>query len=156
METGNARVPQSYIEEDGFTLGRWISQQRSAYKKPGRLSAHRFDRLQALDGWEWSTRFVVRREWVALVRCLGLPSALRVFAVGGVEPGRETLQIEPAWRLWRNWEGGGRAGVGAQASRDSDPDDHPTSARKARMRRRNMAQAEMRSMGNYVTKPVLE
>jgi superfamily II DNA or RNA helicase len=51
---GHARVPRSHVV-DGFRLGAWVGNNRSAFKG-GRLSPERTQRLQALDGWAWNTR----------------------------------------------------------------------------------------------------
>jgi len=45
--------PQTYIEDDGYRLGAWVSQQRQKFRN-GTLSAERSDRLSRLRGWDWS------------------------------------------------------------------------------------------------------
>lgn len=51
---GRARVPSSHVE-NGFRLGAWVIEQRSAYREGG-LSDERFARLEALPGWGWKAR----------------------------------------------------------------------------------------------------
>lgn len=54
---GHARVPYSH-EEDGFKLGEWVANQRSAHKgRAGRkMDAERRRRLEELPGWVWDAR----------------------------------------------------------------------------------------------------
>ena len=47
----NSRIPQLYRSADGFTLGRWVAQQRN-YRKKNALSAERIAQLDAL-GFIW-------------------------------------------------------------------------------------------------------
>ena len=49
---GSARVPNDHVE-DGFGLGSWTGNQRSANRKH-RLSAERIARLEALPDWTWA------------------------------------------------------------------------------------------------------
>ena len=51
---GNARVPQSHVE-NGFKLGAWSNRQRQLYRKE-KLNAGRVRRLEALPGWKWRAR----------------------------------------------------------------------------------------------------
>jgi hypothetical protein len=48
----HARVSQ-WCDENGFRLGLWVSDQRTAYAN-GRLAANRIARLEALPGWIWN------------------------------------------------------------------------------------------------------
>jgi hypothetical protein len=50
---GDARVPSSYTL-DGYKVGGWVSEQRSAFAK-GSLEPDRQNRLQELPGWTWDT-----------------------------------------------------------------------------------------------------
>jgi superfamily II DNA or RNA helicase len=50
-ENKHCRVPQSYQCSDGYTLGRWVQQQRN-FRKKDKLSAERIARLDAL-GFIW-------------------------------------------------------------------------------------------------------
>ena len=52
-EHGHARPPQKYATPGGFRLGVWASTQRRAFASD-RLSESRFNRLNALPGWEWN------------------------------------------------------------------------------------------------------
>jgi hypothetical protein len=49
---GHALVGVQYVDDDGFKLGQWVSNQRTAYKA-GRLPETRVARLEALPGWAW-------------------------------------------------------------------------------------------------------
>jgi hypothetical protein len=52
---GNARVPVSYVEKDGFKLGQWVMSQREIYKHQ-RLFRERQRMLEQLLGWVWRPR----------------------------------------------------------------------------------------------------
>ncbi|AQA04895.1 hypothetical protein BVC93_23560 [Mycobacterium sp. MS1601] len=52
-EQGTARVPQTYVTEDGAKLGTWVSNQRSTWES---LSAERRSRLEQLAGWTLDSR----------------------------------------------------------------------------------------------------
>jgi hypothetical protein len=52
---GNSLVPQRYRTPDGFCLGSWVSNQRTALTK-NKLSPKRQQRLELLPGWVWRTR----------------------------------------------------------------------------------------------------
>lgn len=51
-EVGHSRVPQSMALTDGFRLGSWVSNQRTA-KKKGRLTDGKIQALELLPGWKW-------------------------------------------------------------------------------------------------------
>jgi len=51
-KTGTALVPPNYLTPDGFHLRRWVSKQKTNYKK-SKLSEKRIKTLEALPGWEW-------------------------------------------------------------------------------------------------------
>ena len=51
---GDALVPQSYVDDEGYRLGAWISQQRLRYGK-NTLDADRVHRLEEVRGWVWNT-----------------------------------------------------------------------------------------------------
>jgi hypothetical protein len=62
-QVGHARVPQKFITPDGFRLGKWVHNARTAYRartSPVRgvraLSDERVALLEAVPGWEWNTR----------------------------------------------------------------------------------------------------
>ena len=48
----NARVPLRYVDSNGFTLGSWVSHQRTN-KAKNLLSQDRIDRLEGFHGWTW-------------------------------------------------------------------------------------------------------
>ena len=48
----NAHVPTSYIDDNGFKLGSWISGYRKQYKQK-KLDHTRIDQLEAIEGWVW-------------------------------------------------------------------------------------------------------
>jgi superfamily II DNA or RNA helicase len=48
----NARVIQTYIDEDGYNLGTWVSMQRTRYGK-GRLSSDHIKQLESIESWSW-------------------------------------------------------------------------------------------------------
>ena len=48
----DARVPQSYEEDDGYRLGTWVTIQR-VNRADARLDDVRARRLEALPGWTW-------------------------------------------------------------------------------------------------------
>ncbi|WP_165449738.1 DEAD/DEAH box helicase [Krasilnikovia cinnamomea] len=52
-EKGHARVPTSWVTDDGFPLGTWAGNRRSQYRRGGELSADRVALLEALPGWVW-------------------------------------------------------------------------------------------------------
>ena len=52
---GDARVPQSYIGDDGYLLGGWVGEQRTTHTE-GTLDPDRERRLQDLPGWTWDAR----------------------------------------------------------------------------------------------------
>ena len=49
---GNARVPRTFIDGRGYSLGRWVDKARRRYAS-GKLLASRAKRLEALPGWVW-------------------------------------------------------------------------------------------------------
>lgn len=51
---GTSRVPKDAVEE-GFSVGTWVTGQRSAFKK-GEMLPERIQRLESLPGWTWNTR----------------------------------------------------------------------------------------------------
>lgn len=59
---GHARVPQKYVDPDGFGLGKWVHNQRTAYRartqamKATALSDERVARLEQVPGWTWNAR----------------------------------------------------------------------------------------------------
>ena len=53
---GDALVPKTYKEDDGYQLGAWVRWQRRQYAK-GTLDANRERRLrQEVPGWTWRAR----------------------------------------------------------------------------------------------------
>ncbi|MGC2377410.1 MAG: helicase associated domain-containing protein, partial [Mycobacterium sp.] len=50
---GDARVAQSYKDDEGYRLGGWVGEQRASYAKGG-IDAERQRRLQELPGWTWN------------------------------------------------------------------------------------------------------
>ena len=51
-QTGHARVPQDYRDDDDYGLGLWVNSQRNNYDKEI-LSVDRKRRLEELNGWRW-------------------------------------------------------------------------------------------------------
>jgi hypothetical protein len=49
-KTGHSRIPVGYKTSDGFSLGKWVSHQRS---KKDSLTADRISDLESLNGWSW-------------------------------------------------------------------------------------------------------
>ena len=49
---GTARVPPSYVTDDGKKLGAWVARQRLFYRQ-GRLASDRIDRLERFPDWRW-------------------------------------------------------------------------------------------------------
>lgn len=58
---GTARVPQSYVTEEGVKLGIWLNKVRMEYKR-GRLSQARQAQLEAL-GVVWEPEVLRRESW---------------------------------------------------------------------------------------------
>lgn len=56
---GAARPPSTYKAADGFGLGKWVKQQRMDCRA-GLLDPDRVRRLEALPGWVWNGRQVMR------------------------------------------------------------------------------------------------
>lgn len=52
---GQARIPQTHREPDGYALGRWVSKQRYHHRR-GKVPADRASRIEALPGWTWEPR----------------------------------------------------------------------------------------------------
>ncbi len=52
-EQGNLEVPNAFVCEDGYRLGKWISNQRSSYAMGERLSEEQVQRLVKI-GMVWS------------------------------------------------------------------------------------------------------
>jgi hypothetical protein len=52
QQTGYARVPQSYVDHNGFSLGSWVGTQRSKFARKT-LRPEWAERLEALSGWSW-------------------------------------------------------------------------------------------------------
>ena len=57
LEKGDLAVPNTYICTDGYRLGKWISNQRCAYKGNARkgLTIQQVQKLEAL-GMVWSAK----------------------------------------------------------------------------------------------------
>jgi superfamily II DNA or RNA helicase len=119
---GHSRVPQRWLEPDGFKLGQWVSVQRTEHAK-GQMKPERARRLESIPSWLWNPyeadfdeglshleRYVadhddarVRQDfvnaegfplgqWVAVRR--------REYAKGKLEPVRATrLETLPGW-VW--------------------------------------------------------
>ena len=51
---GNAKVPISYKDADGYALGTWCGHRRQEFKK-GRLKKEYIKELEILPGWVWDT-----------------------------------------------------------------------------------------------------
>ena len=64
---GTARVPQSYVTEEGGKLGIWLNKVRMEYKR-GRLSQARQAQLEAL-GVVWEPEVLRRESWEHFLRC---------------------------------------------------------------------------------------
>lgn len=60
--TGHAHPPQSHITDNGFQLGRWVSDQR---RQRTQLSDERRAQLQAMPGWIWNTREAQWQEFIS-------------------------------------------------------------------------------------------
>lgn len=52
LKLEGAPPPGNYVEDDGYRLGAWTHQQRHL-SRTGDLSRERWQRLDALKGWEW-------------------------------------------------------------------------------------------------------
>ena len=51
-ESGNSKVPNSYVSLDGFKLGFWVGRQRK-YKTDNKLNQDQINRLEAIPDWSW-------------------------------------------------------------------------------------------------------
>jgi len=52
---GHSRVPQHCKTQDGFSLGKWVSEQRLAYRRTA-LSPDQKEALEQLPGWVWNAQ----------------------------------------------------------------------------------------------------
>jgi hypothetical protein len=52
---GHVRPPNKYVEDDGYRLGFWVSNQRKDLRA-GRLADDRVEALEAFPGWTWNAR----------------------------------------------------------------------------------------------------
>jgi hypothetical protein len=84
---GHARVPQRYAEPDGFRLGKWVHNQRTAYRarfdlsQPHFLSDKRTDRLETVPGWTWNSRWPTLEPGTSL-KAPARPASPRRFLTG--------------------------------------------------------------------------
>ncbi|MDD5175717.1 MAG: Helicase associated domain protein [Sterolibacterium sp.] len=62
---GHAKVSQDYKTEDGYRLGAWVGRQRQSRN---RISVVRKTRLEALPGWRWPERALLK--WDDWFNCL--------------------------------------------------------------------------------------
>jgi hypothetical protein len=125
-EHGNSKVPHNYITNDGFSLGRWVIQQRYLYKK-NKLSPGRIEALEELPGWTWGKES--RKSWPKAYEYLkqyaevnGHPRVpINVVTDDGYrlgkwvdnqrylyKKGRLTLERQKALEQIRNWSWAGR------------------------------------------------
>ena len=49
---GHSRVPYVYRDDEGYQLGAWVGHQRG-FRRRGKLSRERAQRLEATPGWVW-------------------------------------------------------------------------------------------------------
>jgi superfamily II DNA or RNA helicase len=122
---GQAQMPQTYTEADGYKLGSWVTWQRTNRDK-GVLSEDRIKRLEALPGWSsdpgadaWEEHYTQLLDFVAEYGTSRVPPTFMVggFRLGGwVHKQRENyragkltkdrqrrLQTLPGWR-WSRWD----------------------------------------------------
>jgi superfamily II DNA or RNA helicase len=52
---GDALIPQTYEDDEGYRLGNWVGTQR-AYHRRGKLAANRVKLLERLPGWIWKAK----------------------------------------------------------------------------------------------------
>ena len=52
-QRGDARVPDSWTDDDGYRLGQWVQVQRS---NRDRMDPNRIERLEGMSGWVWRGR----------------------------------------------------------------------------------------------------
>lgn len=57
---GDALVPQSYVDDEGYRLGNWVGTQRAFHRK-GTLAANRVELLGKFPGWAWQAKSWPRR-----------------------------------------------------------------------------------------------
>ena len=50
----HAQVPATYIDDDKFPLGSWVSNRRTAFKI-NKLGTDRIEQLESIEGWVWVT-----------------------------------------------------------------------------------------------------
>jgi hypothetical protein len=95
-QTDNARVPDSYVDEDGYPLGTWVVQQRIWYRK-GILPSARERQLEAFPAWVWDERAALWDEGFA---------ALTSFAERTGSARVPTSHVEDGYQLgkWVNWQ----------------------------------------------------
>ncbi len=54
-ENGSAKVRTNFVDENGFRLGGWVAERRTAYRR-GKLEAEMIRELEKVKGWVWNTR----------------------------------------------------------------------------------------------------
>ena len=67
QRNGDARVPSTHKEADGYKLGLWVVNQRAKHRKDD-LEDDRVRRLKGLDGWSWNTKADLWEEGFARLR----------------------------------------------------------------------------------------
>ena len=59
IANGNAKVPPTYVCEDGYNLGRWVDRQRTLRNS---IDAEKKRRLEAFKDWIWDKRDLIWEE----------------------------------------------------------------------------------------------
>ncbi|CAE8720240.1 unnamed protein product, partial [Polarella glacialis] len=113
QEHGHTRVPESYVADDGFKLGRWVNNQRRARKGQAgfKIDAEKIEQLDSL-GFVWSIKKASLEAGFKLLEAYkqehghtGIPQ--RFVADGGFQLGRWVNYQ----RMARNGKGGPKIDV---------------------------------------------
>lgn len=126
-ENGDADVPARYVSSDGFALGKWVGNMRTAYKN-GKLEQEKSERLGSLGmiwdvrEYRWNVNYQAAKEYFETYGdlqvpasyvtendiCLGRWVANQIKIHNGMKPGsmpltaQQTKKLEAIGIVWKN------------------------------------------------------